>query len=94
MLSLSDDCSSSQRSYGSASLLLLGVRRESSKFRQVNMAALSLSARKGDNRPAHEKQAPDFTVRYVVAECCHYQRSTVVVLERLAIHFRGLLSFG
>ena len=51
------------------------------RFRQVNMAALSLSARKGDNRPAHEKQAPDFTVRYVVAKCCRYQHSTVVVLE-------------
>ena len=93
MLSLSDDCSSSQRSCGSASSLLSGVRRESSKIRQVNMAALSLSARKGDNRPGHEKQAPDFTVKYVVAKCCHYQHSAVVVLESLAIRSRGLLSF-
>ena len=57
------------------------------------MAALSLSARKDDNRPGHEEQAPDFTVGYVVAKCCHYQHSTVVVLESLAIRSRGLLSF-
>ena len=92
MLSLSDDCSSSQRSCGWAFSLLSGVRRKSSKFRQVNMAALSLSARESDNWPAHEKQGPDFTVRYVVTKCCHYQHSTVVVLESLEIRSRGLLS--
>ena len=34
-----------------------------------------------------------FTVRYVVAKCCHYQHITVIVLESLAIRSRGLLPF-
>ena len=94
MLSLSDDCSLPQRIYLWL-IVFASVGSTKGKFEVSSSkhGGLSLSAPKGDNRPAHEKQAPDFTVRYVVAMFCHYQYNTVVVLESLAIRSRRLLSF-
>ena len=41
----------------------------------------SFTATKGGSRPAHEKQASHFAIRYVVVQCCHYQRSAAAVLK-------------
>ena len=53
-------------------------------FASVKHGGLSLSATKYANRPAHRTQVPDFTVSYVLAKCCHYLHSTVIVFKSVA----------
>ena len=43
----------------------------------------SFTATKGGGRPAHGKQASHFAIRYVAAQCCHYQHSVAAVLENV-----------
>ena len=51
---------------------------------------LTVTDTKVDGRPAHGEGASHFAVRYVVLQCCHYQRSAAVVLENVAFGSRRL----
>ena len=51
----------------------------------------SFTATKGGSRAAHRKQASHFAIRYVVVQCCHYQRSVAAVLENVVSCSKRLL---
>ena len=42
----------------------------------------NFTATKTGGRAAHGKQASHFAIRYVAAQCCHYQRSVAAVLKK------------
>ena len=57
-----------------------------------NNGGKSFAAAKAGSRPAHGKQdLSHFAIRYVVVQCCHYQRSVAAVLENVVFCSEWLL---
>ena len=73
------------------SFVYLWVYKNDGKFTATTDTAQLLcsdcvyAATKGGDRAAHGKQASHFTIRYVVVQCCHYQRSVAAVLENVLL---------
>ena len=58
-----------------------GGTKEKFKVCTSKNGSKSFTATKGGGRAAHGKQESHFAIRYVVAQCYHYQRSVAAVLE-------------
>ena len=43
----------------------------------------SFTATKGGGQVVHRKQASYFAIKYVVVQCCQYQRNVAAVLENI-----------
>ena len=54
----------------------------------------SFTATKGGRRPALGKQASHFAIKYVVVQCCQYQRSVAAVLKNVVFCSKWLLYFS
>ena len=56
------------------------------------MATTLFTVTKVGDRPALGNQAPHFVIRYVVVQCCHYQRSVAAILENVVFAANGCFS--
>ena len=70
----------------------LKSKERSSEVLTGQTGAISLTATKSDARSAQRKQGLDFADRYVVAKCCHYMYSTVVLAESVAVRIEKSFS--